>query len=66
MTDDICQENVMKISNEGTNEGTGQDFLNKVNIKKYRKIPWKMVHKIYKQRIWYSNDWSSVTSSMVI
>jgi len=30
VTDDICQENVMEISNEGT----GQDFLNKVNVKK--------------------------------
>ena len=30
MTDDICQVNAMEISNEGTN----QDFLNKVNVKK--------------------------------
>ena len=29
MTDDICQENAKEISNEGT----GQDFLNKVNVK---------------------------------
>ena len=30
MTDDICQENAIEISNEGT----GQDILNKVNVKK--------------------------------
>ena len=28
MTDDICQENAMEISNEGT----GQDILNKLNV----------------------------------
>ena len=30
MTDDICQENAMEISTEGT----VQDILNKVNVKK--------------------------------
>ena len=34
---DICQENAMEISNEGT----GQDFLNKVNVKKIKKNPMK-------------------------
>ena len=36
VTDDICQENAMEISNEGT----GQDILNKVNVKK-KKNPMK-------------------------
>jgi len=32
VTDDICQENAMEISNEGTS----QDFLNKANVRKWR------------------------------
>ena len=32
MTDDICQENTMEISNGGT----GHDFLHKLNVRKGR------------------------------
>ena len=34
VTDDICQENAMEISNEGTS----QDILNKVNVRKWRLV----------------------------
>jgi len=37
VTDDICQEYAIEISNEGT----GQDILNKVNVKKIKKNPMK-------------------------